>query len=249
MLRCRLWAITALASLYGFVPTHAQMLTLEPIGSYQTGVFGEGAAEIACYDAGTQRVFSTNAKDRAIDIVSLSDPVHPQRIAQVPIASYGSLPTSVSSRDNLIATCVLGQTPLQRGQVVFFTPEGTILGAAEVGWHPDMLTFTPDGRHVVVANEGEPSADGQQDGEGSVSIIAVPSVLPERLSGVRVRTADFHVWDSRPLPAGVRQVERQKRVSQDLEPEGIAISGDSRKAYITLQENDAVAVIDLASAS
>ena len=111
-----------------------------------------------------------------------------------------------------------------------------------------MLTFTPDGRHVVVANEGEPSADGQQDGEGSVSVVGGPSRVQEGLSGVQVRNADFRAWDNRPLPAGVRQVERQKRASQDFEPEGIAISGDSRKAYVTLQENDAVAVVDLASA-
>ena len=125
MLRHRSWAIAALVSVYGFVPTHAQMLTLEPIGSYQTGVFGEGAAEIACYHAGTQRVFSVNGKDRAIDIVSLERPGPPA--AHRPGAT-GVLrqPANIGqfARQSGAPRACWDKRPQHRGQVVFFTPDG-----------------------------------------------------------------------------------------------------------------------------
>jgi hypothetical protein len=223
-------------------------LTLEPIGCYHTGIVGEAGTEIVSYHAATRRMFSVNVKDQTVDMISLEHPEQPQLVGRVALASYGSLPTSVTSRDDLIATCVLGQTPKDKGQVVMFSPQGQVLAAVQVGWHPDMVCFTPDGHYLVVADEGEPSADGQQDGEGSVSIIRVPAVTSDGLSGVEVRTADFHAWDSQPLPAGVRQVEPKKPASQDFEPEGIGISGDSRKAYVSLQENNAVAVVDIPTA-
>jgi DNA-binding beta-propeller fold protein YncE len=223
-------------------------LTLEPMGSYHTGIVGGAGTEIVSYHSATRRMFSVNAKDQTVDMISLDPPERPQLVGRVALASFGSTPTSVTSRDDLIATCVLGHTPKDKGQVVMFSPDGRVLAAVQVGWHPDMVCFTPDGHHLVVADEGEPSAEGQQDGEGSVSIIRVPAVNSDGLRGVEVRTADFHAWDTLPLPTGVRQVEPKKPASQDFEPEGIGISGDSRKAYVSLQENDAIAVVDIPTA-
>jgi hypothetical protein len=233
----------------GLPLAHGQSLSLVPLGSYRTGHIGANAVEIVCYHPPTQRAFSVNCKDRTVDVISLSDPRDPVLIGQVSVSAYGSLPTSVSARDDLIATTILGSSPSERGQVLFFTPEGDVRGSVAVGWHPDMLSFTPDGRYVVVANEGEPSPDGHYDGEGSVSVITVPGPSVTSLAAVTVRDAQFRDWDERALPAGARQVERGKRPSQDFEPEAIAISADSRTAYVTLQENNAVAVVDLESAT
>ena len=52
----------------------------------------------------------------------------------------------------------------------------TVLGTDTVGALPDMLTFTPDGSHLLVANEGEPNSYNQPDSVdpvGSVSVIAL----------------------------------------------------------------------------
>ena len=40
-----------------------------------------------------------------------------------------------------------------------------------------------------------------------------------------------------------------RTVAQDLEPEYIAVSGDGETAWVTLQENNAVAVVDVATAT
>lgn len=233
-------------------PSYSQAIDLVPVGHYRPNDAGEGTAEVICYHAPTQRVFSVNGKDGTLDVISLSDPSTPQRICQIPLHHYGSVPTAVTARDDLVAACLLGATPAERGRIVFISPDASdssaIIGSIEVGWHPDMLSFSPDGRYLVVANEGEPSPDGQHDGEGSVSVIAVPDVC-RNVAALKVRDAHFRVWDRQPLPTGARRVQPDKPTRLDVEPEAIAISADSTTAFVTLQENNAVAVVDLASAT
>jgi hypothetical protein len=117
-----------------------------------------------------------------------------------------------------------------------------------------MLTFTPDGRHLLVANEGEPNSYGQADSvdpEGSISIIAVTGLAPTATSLTRtVFTADFRAYNpqvSTLRAAGVRIYGPGASVAQDLEPEYITVSADSTKAWVTLQENNAIAEVDIAS--
>jgi DNA-binding beta-propeller fold protein YncE len=112
-----------------------------------------------------------------------------------------------------------------------------------------MLTFTPDGRYLLVANEGEPSGygvPGAVDPEGSVSVVTL-----NRGGASVVRTADFRAFSGQEATLraqGVRIFGPGATVAQDLEPEYIAISEDSKTAYVTLQENNAIAVVDIATA-
>ncbi len=41
------------------------------------------------------------------------------------------------------------------------------------------------------------------------------------------------------------QVFKRPPVAQDLEPEYIAVSADGKKAWVSLQENNAIGVLDL----
>jgi hypothetical protein len=132
-----------------------------------------------------------------------------------------------------------------------------VLHTDTVGALPDMLTFTPDGSHLLVANEGEPSSyttpSLATDPVGSVSVIAVSGLSPTATSLTRtVRTAGFAAYDGQQAvlqAAGVRIYGPGASVSQDLEPEYITVSADSRTAYVVLQENNAVATVDIANAS
>ena len=135
------------------------------------------------------------------------------------------------------------------GNVVFFDHSGQILAVRPVGALPDMLTFTPNGRHVLVANEGEPvdycTGGLADDPEGSVSIIDVPADR-SALASAPVRTVDFHGVFA-PLHPQVRFFGPDATEAQDLEPEYIAVADDSATAWVTLQENNAIAVVDIAS--
>lgn len=116
-----------------------------------------------------------------------------------------------------------------------------------VGALPDMVNVTPDGDYVLVANEGEPNEGYTIDPEGSVSIIDVRGPLAE-ISEAQVHTAGFAAFEGNLHPS-VRIFGPGATVAQDLEPEFIAIAPDSRTAWVSLQENNAVAVIDIASHS
>jgi hypothetical protein len=121
-----------------------------------------------------------------------------------------------------------------------------LLETISVGALPDMLAFTPDGRHLLVANEGEPNSYGLADSvdpEGSISIIRI-----RRHGRSKVETADFRAFNGREAELraqGIRIFGPGAGAAQDFEPEYITVGPDGRTAYVTLQENNAVAVIDI----
>ena len=65
-------------------------IQLNKIGSYETGIFDEGAAEIISYNASNQYLYSVNANDVSVDIISLVDPTNPSKVNSVDISAYGS---------------------------------------------------------------------------------------------------------------------------------------------------------------
>ena len=217
----------------------------DELGRYGTGV--QAAAEIVAYDDDTLYVTSVGK----IDIVDISDPTTPVKTGEIILPGD---PTSVAVDDGLVAVSVPGTPLTSPGTVLFF--RGSVpIGQATVGALPDMVTFTPDGKTVVVANEGEPNSYGQPDSidpEGSISLIDTKTFNRRRPGTPRVRTITFTEFNvgqrrNRELPAGVRITGPNATVAQDLEPEYITISDDGRTAWVSLQENNALAILNLKS--
>src|SRR5688572_12070595 len=222
-------------------------LQIELLGRYETGIFAEGAAEISAFDPTTQRLFVINGSTDALDVLDLSDPTNPQALR--PIAVAGS-PTSVDVHDGAVAVALDVVDPITGehlpGSVQFFDADGEELAAVTVGALPDMLLFTPDGSRLLVANEGEPSDDYLIDPEGSVSIIDLaPGV--EMLTDDDVTSVEFGAFAPGDLDDGVRIFGPGASVAQDLEPEYVAVAPDGSTAWVTLQENNALAIVDIAA--
>ena len=219
---------------------------LQLLGTYQTGIFDDGGAEIPSYDPGTQRLFLTNGANKTVDVLDLSDPSQPTLLFSFDVDGVlpGAEITSIATQAGLVA--VTAEDEDGNGNVVFFDTNldsnpTDAKAIVPVGSLPDMLIFTPDGTKVLVANEGEPDDDGT-DPEGSVSII--------RVSDFSTTTVDFKKFNDQRaalVAKGVRIFEYAESVAQDLEPEGIAVSPDGTQALVALQENNAVAVIDIAA--
>ncbi|MET8049151.1 choice-of-anchor I family protein [Streptosporangium sp. NPDC005286] len=206
------------------------------LGRYTTGTVAAGASEITAYDAKTRRVFVVNAQAGTVDVLDIRDPRKPRKVAT--LATPGA--NSVAVRDGLVAVAQQAAVKTDPGTVAFFDARsGKKLKQVTVGALPDMVTFTPDGHRVVVANEGEPSSycEGEKvDPEGSVSVVD--------LKRWTVRTAGFQKFDAERLRAkGVRITGPGATAAQDLEPEYVTVDGDT--AYVTLQENNALAIVDL----
>jgi hypothetical protein len=223
-------------------------ITLEPIGRFATGVFNRSAAEIAAWDAGSRRLFVVNGAGPQLDILDLADPANPRRVAEISLAEHGSDVNSVAVHRGTVAVAVNGPVRTGPGRVVFLDAQGRFISRVEVGVLPDSVAFSPDGRWVVTANEGEPNEDYSIDPEGSISVIDM-APGPAALTAANVRTIGFHRFDTEGLPEGMHIARRGVPASRDIEPEYVAIAADSRTAYVTLQENNGIAVVDLESAT
>lgn len=226
----------------------AQSLEVNHLSTYATGIFDEGAAEIVAFDPITQRLFFTNADTGTIDVLDITDPTTPILINQISISDYGDGVNSVAVYQGLVAAAVENEVSTEAGSIVFFDVEGTFLKQVEAGALPDMVTFSHDGTKVLVANEGEPDDDYQIDPEGSVTIIDLSNGV-EAATAIQITFETFNDRRASLLNNGIRLFGPGATVAQDLEPEYITVSPDDSKAYVSLQENNAVAVIDLHAAT
>lgn len=223
----------------------APTLSLEVIGQHQTGVFAEGAAEVVAYDAGTKRVFKVNAKAATVDVLDISNPASPTLVSTIDATALGGSANSVAVNKGVAAVAIEAANKQEPGVVAFYDASTlALIHSVTVGALPDMLTFTPNGRYVLVANEGEPSDDYSVDPEGSVSIID----LRPGIANAKVVTADFKAFNGQAAELrgkGVRIFGPGSTVAQDLEPEYITVSDNSRFAWVSLQEANAIGLIDV----
>ena len=221
-------------------------LSLEKVGSFSGG--GAAAAEITAFDPKSRRLFVVNGALGTVDVLDLAVPSAPSRVASITVSQFGGSVNSVAVHDGVVALAIEANPKTSPGTVAFYrAADLALVSSVAVGALPDMLAFTPSGRYVITANEGEPNDAYTVDPEGSVSIIDV-----RRIEQPTVRAATFSAFNGQAAElraAGVRVYGPNASVAQDLEPEYVAVSEDSRTAYVTLQENNALAVVDVASAT
>lgn len=221
-----------------------------------------GGAEIPAFDPISKRAFA--ASSVGVQVVNLSNPAAPAYLTTIQPATLGvagltsndissiAIRKGTGGNPSVLAAAIINNPRTGNGHVVFLNAAtGALIGSTSVGVVPDHIAFTPDGTKLLVCNEGElpVNATIPDAAMGSVSIIAVDSVgLPST-----VQTADFTSFDAPATiaslkTAGVR-IFGNGVPSTDFEPEYLAISPDGTKAMVTLQEANAVAVLDIASAT
>nr|WP_040306847.1 choice-of-anchor I family protein [Agarivorans albus] len=248
-------------------------IMLNPVG--RAVLNPDGAAEILQYHAATQTIYAINSSDATVEMIDasglsseqLSAPTSDTNLSATPL----TLPTeangvalgganSIAVHNDLMAVAIEADAQANNGFIVFYNGlnAGTpvFLSAVEVGNLPDMVTFTPDGSKVIVANEGEPSGDYSNDPEGTIAVISVTDGTPAT-SATIIDFTSFNGMQSEleakglhfPNPSG-RTLNGQviaTTIAQDLEPEYITASNDM--AYVTLQENNGLALVDLSDNS
>lgn len=258
-------ALTPLVGV-GWVEASPRSAELEFVGRYDSGA-GETGSEIVAYDRSTRTMLVTNGAMNTIDVVSLAQPSTPTLVGQVDLNPFGIGVQSVAAQSGRAVAVVAGAknagieepTVLDPGAAVFFDIRTrSVLGSVPTGALPDGVAWSDDGETVVIANEGEPrcvtvgarlpTTDPAlaENPEGSVTVIEIEDLRPRRFD-VEVDQIDFRAYDDRMeqlRSVGVRVgTWPGASVAQDLEPEYPTISGD--RAYVTLQENNAIATIDL----
>jgi len=234
-------------------------LTLAKIGGY-AHAGGLSSAEITAYDPLSKRLFVINGALASVDVLDFSDPTAPTLISSIAASSIGAGLANINSVavfNGVVALAVEATAKTDNGVVAWLRASDlAVLGTDTVGALPDMVTFTPDGSHLLVANEGEPNSYGLPDSVdpvGSVSVLALSGLTPTATPSTLARTVStagfgsFNAQIASLRSAGVRIYGPGASVAQDLEPEYITVSADSKTAYVTLQENNAIAIVDIAS--
>ena len=220
---------------------------------YESGLFNVGGAEIPTYDPITRRSFVVNAGSATVDVLDLRNPSKPSLFGSLDIvADLAPRPVgganSVDARFGILAVAVEADPKQDDGWVAFYsTLTLELIAVVPAGALPDMVTFSENGRYVLAANEGEPDSSYTNDPEGTVTIIDMQRFGQPDFT----RTVDFDAFNSGEsrhgeLPADTRIYGPGASVAQDLEPEYITTDGET--AWVTLQENNAIAVIDIRTA-
>ncbi|QYK14620.1 choice-of-anchor I family protein [Shewanella rhizosphaerae] len=250
-------------------------LSAELVGRYESGVYGQSAAEIVGFHVASKRIFVVNAQSGMVDIVDAAN------LAAIPVAGsdalvLNNLPkqavldvaqdlglarlggvNSLAIYGDLLAVAIergdeAGNGKQGMGYVAFYhidsAGEASLIHGVEVGALPDNVVFSHDGKQVLVAGEGEPSDDYSVDPLGTVAIIAVTDGVPAT-SATLLDFSDFNLGGAREaeLSSDIKINGPGASRAQDLEPEYISVSPDDKLAYVSLQENNAIAVIDIPS--
>lgn len=206
----------------------------QPLWNYQhalTGVAGQ-TSEIPAFDAATHTLWVVGLK--GIDVLNARTG---SLVQHIDTSVFGEA-NSVSIFNGVAAVALANTNKLAAGTVQFYdTASRANTGSVGVGVLPDMLTFSRDGRTLLVANEAERL--GAVDAPGSVSIIDMATrtvTATAGFAGVPVSGPNVRIFDG-----------RNGTIVQDFEPEYIAISPDNTKAFVALQEANAIATLDLAT--
>tara|TARA_R110001583_G_scaffold71504_1_gene201336 strand:+ start:5534 stop:7387 length:1854 start_codon:yes stop_codon:yes gene_type:complete len=252
-------------------------------------IAGKSAAEIVQFHQASNSAFAVNSAKNQIEVINLTNlpttevgnaviDTSLSSIAftfldevevaldnnQVETITLGAA-NSIAIFEDTLAIAVEASDKTQNGAVLFYKLDnqgtGTFIKAVKVGALPDMVTFSPDGKKVLVANEGEPNSDYSIDPEGSISIVNFTDAIPTDISTTINLSTDItfssDLLVDEHFDTDAKRIDLLKAaglklagpvgttLAQSLEPEYITVSKDSKTAFVSLQENNAIGIINL----
>lgn len=227
---------------------------IEKVATFSTGSSSEdgGAAEIVKYNKDNNKFYVINGIKSQIHIVSLDNAngnlnedsiINVKEFVEKDGFVYGDITSiSINNERKEIAVSVQEQDYTKNGKVVIVDYDGNLKSIYEAGVQPDMITYTPDSKYILTANEGEPRSgvgEGIIDPQGSVTIV--------NLESGESKLATFEKFDdSRDKLLNDKVIlMKDAKPSVDLEPEYIAVNSGSNKAYVSLQEANSIATLDI----
>ena len=225
-------------------PVSSGAVQMTPLVSFDPTPGLAATTEVVVYDPVSKRAFLSSGVQRRFDMVSLANPSAPVTLGSVSMQPYGGI-TGLAVKPGLLAVASPDSIEQNPGRVIFFDTLGNYKGQVTVGALPDMITFTPDGKYLLTANEGQPNSDFSNDPEGSVSIIDGQDTTYVQSDVTTLNFTGFNAISASLMASGVRKGSTIGTLSQNLEPEYITVSSDNTKAWVTLQENNSIAHLDL----
>ncbi|MBO8435358.1 MAG: choice-of-anchor I family protein [Spirochaetes bacterium] len=211
-----------------------------------------GVMEIVDYNPSNGFAYAVNGQKGVLTAISYSGSaelsgrdIDVKAMVESDDFAYGDMTSvAVSPDGSLLAVALQDEAYDKNGRIALFAcnADGSIAlkELFMAGIQPDMVTFSPDGKYILSADEGEPR-------EGYESVDPAGSVTVVDIANSSEKTIGFESFDSTPLYDESIIMQKGTLPSRDFEPEYIAVSGNN--AYITLQEANAIAVLDLETMS
>lgn len=234
------------AALSPFSASAGTLTTITKMWSYSSTEKGQ-TAEISAFDASTNTIWVAGVA--GVDVLNAKTG---GLVQHIDTRSFGSI-NSVAIHNGVAAFAIEATTRTNSGVVKFYDTSTRSLSSGvnsiQVGALPDMLTFTPDGKTLLVANEGTPSTYGARIGNTTPRNYGPAAVDP--VGSVSIIDMLTRSVVGTPTLAGVPQSGSNIRTNtgMNFEPEYIAVNAAGTKAYVSLQEANAMAVLDLQSKS
>ncbi|MNO42689.1 Trifunctional nucleotide phosphoesterase protein YfkN precursor [compost metagenome] len=240
------------------------VIDINKIASYSVGTTSKdgGVAEIVKFNKDNGKFYLVNGSSNppSIDIVTLTTgtlskdkTISVKELAETDGFQYGDLTSvDINTVTDKIAVAVQEKGTAKQGKILVLDYEGNLLQSYAAGVQPDMVKYTSDGRYILTADEGEPREEGV-DPEGSVTIVdtlnndATQAVTHVKFDNPNVIDDLVHIRGASNSKGKITGKGTKADALHDLEPEFISLSADEATAYVSLQENNAIAVIDIAS--
>jgi sugar lactone lactonase YvrE len=217
-------------------------------------------AEISAYSPVSGYLYTVGGGSGAIVVSDLRNPVAAKIVAKATPSVSGQTLQSVAVFGKLLAVAVQNSVKTDNGFVQFFDLTNPALpvhlSTVNVGPLPDMVKFSADGKKLLVTNEAEPNTTYTIDPVGSISLIDTTGYLattPVAPGQAQVQTVDFSAWNNRKAELSNRGIRITGKagvtttLAQEIEPEAIAITADGNTAFVSLQENNGIAVLDIST--
>lgn len=212
-----------------------------------------GVAEIVSYNPDNGKAYVVNGQAGVLNVVTVNadgsltteESIQVQNL--IDGFTYGDMTSvAVDTVNGHVVIALQAADYAAAGRIAVLDYDGNLLKSYETGVQPDMVTVSSDGKWILTADEGEPREGygaGTTDPAGSVTLVNTETD--------KVKVIGFSGFDSTALAEqGIlfNKVDGQiLSAAQDLEPEYIALNADNSKAYISLQEANAIATLDIAS--
>ncbi|WP_047533429.1 choice-of-anchor I family protein [Methylotenera sp. N17] len=200
-------------------------------------------SEISAYDSISNTIWVAGVV--GVDVLNMSNG---SLVQHIDTTSFGSI-NSIAINNGVAAFAIESSTKTNPGIVQLYNTTTRALTSGTntitVGALPDMLTFTADGSKLLVANEGTPSTYGARIGSTIPRVFGAAAVDPA--GSVSVIDMNTRTVAATAGLNGVAQSGSYIRTNtgMDFEPEYIAVNAAGTKAYVTLQEANAIGVLNL----
>ncbi len=233
-------------------------LKMELVGRHNSGAMNEdgGSLEIVAYNSSNGYAYAVSGIKGKLIAIDLNGKTDSEKVAKlsgteydvralVDGFAYGDMTSvAVSPDGKMLAVAIQSENYDEAGVAAIFSCENdgslNLLKTAATGVQPDMVTFAGNST-ILTADEGEPrNGVNGTDPKGSVSIIKIAD--EKTVTSKQIFFDGFDAKRDELTKSGVL-IQKDKAPSEDLEPEYIAVNGNT--AYISLQEANSIAVMNI----